>query len=236
MANVLSSNTLGGPEELISTTLCLLYAQFSGTAHQMDSPALRSKPSAHRQPLKDATTRVNNQSTAPRSSSPPRIPHHNSLKPGGNLPITINPSSPISNIENKRLSAITNEEQRNSNHNSQISTTSTNTSGNSRRKTHVGPWRLGRTLGKGSSGRVRKARHAMTGQDAAIKIVSKHVAKRLRTESLANMDTMIGSNASMGPGGRMIPFGIEREVVIMKLIEHPHIISLYDVWENRGEL
>lgn len=77
----------------------------------------------------------------------------------------------------------------------------------------------------------------MTGQDAAIKIVSKHVAKKLRTESLANMDTMVGSNASIVPGGgRVIPFGIEREVVIMKLIEHPHIISLYDVWENRGEL
>lgn len=33
-----------------------------------------------------------------------------------------------------------------------------------------------------------------------------------------------------------IPLGIEREVVIMKLIEHPNVISLYDVWENRGEL
>lgn len=84
---------------------------------------------------------------------------------------------------------------------------------------------------------MRKARHAVTGQDAAIKIVSKHVAKKLRTESLANMDTMVGSELSMSKEGRrLIPFGIEREVVIMKLIEHPHIISLYDVWENRGEL
>lgn len=33
-----------------------------------------------------------------------------------------------------------------------------------------------------------------------------------------------------------IPFGIEREVLIMKLIEHPNVINLYDVWENRGEL
>lgn len=33
-----------------------------------------------------------------------------------------------------------------------------------------------------------------------------------------------------------MPSGIEREVVIMKLIEHPNVISLYDVWENRGEL
>ena len=135
------------------------------------------------------------------------------------------------------MSAVANEPQRDSNRDSQISTASTTASGKSRRKTHVGPWRLGRTLGKGSSGRVRKARHALTGQDAAIKIVSKHVAKKLRTESLANMDTMVGSELSMSKEGRrLIPFGIEREVVIMKLIEHPHIISLYDVWENRGEL
>lgn len=31
-------------------------------------------------------------------------------------------------------------------------------------------------------------------------------------------------------------YSIEREVVIMKLIEHPNVMSLYDVWENRGEL
>ena len=94
----------------------------------------------------------------------------------------------------------------------------------------MGPWRLGKTIGKGASGRVRKARHAYTGQDAAIKIVSKKSAELLRSTSLAVMDTI-------GPSGkRTIPLGIEREVVIMKLIEHPNIISLYDVWENRGEL
>lgn len=80
---------------------------------------------------------------------------------------------------------------------------------------------------------MRKARHAITGQDAAIKIVSKHMAEMLRTTSLANMEKLL----SVGDEGkRLVPFGIEREVVIMKLIEHPNVISLYDVWENRGEL
>ena len=53
----------------------------------------------------------------------------------------------------------------------------------------------------------------------------------LRSTSLAVMDTMF-RNDDKGT----IPSGIEREVVIMKLIEHPNVISLYDVWENRGEL
>src|SRR6478735_4832808 len=38
-------------------------------------------------------------------------------------------------------------------------------------KTHIGPWQLGRTLGKGSSARVRLCRHTGTNQLAAVKIV-----------------------------------------------------------------
>lgn len=197
----------------------------------------QERPQKRRHPLSDATNWVNNQqSLTPHppsdkyTTSPPSIPHHSSLAQGGNLQIRNNPSSPISKPEDKRISAISSEGNRNSNRDSQISTCSTNASGKSRRKTHVGPWQLGRTIGKGASGRVRKARHAYTGQDAAIKIVSKKSAEMLRSTSLAFMDKMAQS------GKRVIPFGIEREVVIMKLIEHPNIISLYDVWENRGEL
>jgi serine/threonine protein kinase len=30
--------------------------------------------------------------------------------------------------------------------------------------------------------------------------------------------------------------GIEREIVIMKLVDHPNVMSLYDVWETSKEL
>jgi serine/threonine protein kinase len=121
-----------------------------------------------------------------------------------------------------------------SNRNSAISTTST-ASGKGKRKTHVGPWQLGRTLGKGATGRVRLAKHAVTGQAAAIKIVSKKSAAMVQSESIAAMDRnacLLGDSQATRP----MPFGIEREVVIMKLIEHPNVINLYDIWENRGEL
>lgn len=85
-------------------------------------------------------------------------------------------------------------------------------------KTHVGPWRLGRTLGRGSSGRVRLAKHTVTGRLAAVKIVPK---------SAVSSDPDRSDKA---------PYGIEREVIIMKLIEHQNVMALYDVWENRGEL
>ncbi len=201
-------------------------------------PHRRANPK--RQPLGDATMRANNSQPKPAQRprnlempSSPRLPHHESLKPNGNLAAPITLSSPIPTAENPRLSAIASDNKKGSNRDSQISTTSTNGSGKSRRKTHVGPWQLGKTLGKGATGRVRFARHSITGQLAAIKIVSKKDAGMVRATSLKAID----DNGGIGPDGeRLMPFGIEREVVIMKLISHPNVISLYDVWENRGEL
>lgn len=91
----------------------------------------------------------------------------------------------------------------------------TSSSASKKTKTHVGPWRLGRTLGRGASGRVRLAKHTTTGRLAAVKIVPKSVVAD-------NIDKA--------------PYGIEREVIIMKLIQHPNVMALYDVWENKGEL
>ena len=31
-------------------------------------------------------------------------------------------------------------------------------------------------------------------------------------------------------------FQVEREIAIMKLIEHPHVLSIYDVYENKKYL
>ncbi|RPA81766.1 Pkinase-domain-containing protein [Ascobolus immersus RN42] len=80
------------------------------------------------------------------------------------------------------------------------------------RKTHIGPWRLGRTVGKGASGRVRLAKHSGTGQLSAIKIISK------------------------GCGSKGFVSHIEREVVLMKALFHPCIVKLYDVWENKSQV
>ena len=173
------------------------------------------------------------------TASSPQLPHHESLKPEGNLSIRQQqqqqrPISPRPVTANKRISALVSDAPANTNRNSAISTTST-ASGKSRRKTHVGPWQLGRTLGKGATGRVRLAKHALTGQVAAIKIVSKKSAALVQSASMAQMDKD-ATDLTSATGFRLMPFGIEREVVIMKLIEHPNVINLYDVWENRGEL
>jgi serine/threonine-protein kinase HSL1, negative regulator of Swe1 kinase len=212
----------------------------------MESKQSHERAQSRRHPLGDATTRVNNsQHLTHRSqnfhtAAAAILPRHDSLKPDGNLQtmgvsLSTSKVSLTKVVENKRLSAVTKETQPNSNRDSQISTTSTASGGKSKRKTHVGPWQLGKTLGKGATGRVRLAKHALTGQSAAIKIVSKKSAALVQSASMVNMDETL-MKASGGNGNRMMPFGIEREVVIMKLIEHPNIINLYDVWENRGEL
>ncbi|OSD05526.1 Pkinase-domain-containing protein [Trametes coccinea BRFM310] len=89
----------------------------------------------------------------------------------------------------------------------------------------IGLWKVGRTIGKGSSGRVRLARHTKTGQYAAVKIVSKTALLNSRT-----------SLYSLGEEAERILHSIEREIVIMKLIDHPNIMRLYDVWETSTEL
>jgi serine/threonine-protein kinase HSL1, negative regulator of Swe1 kinase len=166
--------------------------------------------------------------------SPPRLPHHESLKPEGNLSVREKARSKA--VDNRRVSAVAEELAIDNKRDSQISTNSAwSGTAKAKRKTHVGPWQLGKTLGKGATGRVRLAKHKDTNQIAAVKIVSKKSAALVQSASMARMDHEdVTSMIATGP--RTMPFGIEREVVIMKLIEHPNIINLYDIWENRGEL
>lgn len=103
-------------------------------------------------------------------------------------------------------------------------------------KTHIGPWQLGKTLGKGSSARVRLCRHSMTNQLAAVKIVNRRMANLVHDSSLAALSKWDNSLPEQIEGEMRVPMAIEREVAILKLIEHPNIMKLYDIWENRSEV
>ena len=112
----------------------------------------------------------------------------------------------------------------------------------------VGPWKLGKTLGKGSSGRVRLARNVENGQLAAIKIVSKKKYMKPSDKNSVKMDQNSYYSASVSNASTTLttqnnpnnipinPYGIEREIVIMKLISHENVMGLYEVWENKSEL
>ncbi|KAK0668583.1 putative serine/threonine-protein kinase [Cercophora samala] len=121
---------------------------------------------------------------------------------------------------------------------SQFSNVSSNASTTRQLKTHIGPWQLGKTLGKGTSARVRLARHRVTGQLVAIKILSKSTAFINQSGSLANLDRLEcrTPQTNVEGGLRRMPIAIEREIAVLKLIEHPNIIKLLDIWENRSEI
>ena len=93
----------------------------------------------------------------------------------------------------------------------------------------IGPWRLGETLGSGSTGRVQLAQHERTGHKTAVKVISKTI-----------FDTEDGGGGGGGggssSGGLALPYNIEREIVVMKLLSHPNVLSLYDVWETNNNL
>lgn len=116
---------------------------------------------------------------------------------------------------------------------SQISTSSGASGG--KRKTHVGPWQLGKTLGKGSAGRVRLARHHVSQEQVAVKILPKYGCQMTQASSLASLDKWDRQQPEFTSDNRM-PLSIEREVAVLKLIDHPNIMKLYDIWENRSEM
>ena len=90
---------------------------------------------------------------------------------------------------------------------------------------HVGPWKLGKLIGQGASGRVRLAMHTRTQQLAAVKIIPKQMLINSRM-SLRDLSAKQDK----------LTLGIEREIVIMKLIVHPNLLGLWDVYETSKEL
>lgn len=205
---------------------------------------LASRHTGKRQPLAELHNRANTPPVSQRhanpkhvkvhSSSHSHLPHNESLEPNGTL--TVRSSEGPESPANKRVSQISKEE-RDSKRNSAISTTSTNASSR-RRKTFIGHWQLGKTIGKGGCSRVRVVRHRYRkDQYGAVKIITRSVAESTRAQSLANLiESTRGLPTQSQPGYKPIPYGLEREIAVMKLLEHPNIVQLYDVWENRNEL
>ncbi|XP_040399648.1 serine/threonine-protein kinase MARK2 isoform X1 [Cygnus olor] len=77
---------------------------------------------------------------------------------------------------------------------------------------HVGNYRLLKTIGKGNFAKVKLARHVLTGKEVAVKIIDK---TQLNSSSLQKLF---------------------REVRIMKVLNHPNIVKLFEVIETEKTL
>ncbi|CDO70528.1 hypothetical protein BN946_scf184569.g71 [Trametes cinnabarina] len=89
---------------------------------------------------------------------------------------------------------------------------------------YVGPWIMGECVGKGASGRVKIARHRRTGQLAAVKILP--LQPFLTSRSAANAQAKAEKHS----------LGVDREIIMMKLMNHPNIMRIFDVYEGEKEL
>jgi carbon catabolite-derepressing protein kinase len=87
------------------------------------------------------------------------------------------------------------------------------TNASQRATQRLGQYKIIKTLGEGSFGKVKLAVHQITGQQVAFKIINR---KKLVTRDMA---------------GR-----IEREIQYLQLLRHPHIIKLYCVITTVSEI
>ncbi|KAL0089474.1 kinase-like domain-containing protein [Phycomyces blakesleeanus] len=112
-------------------------------------------------------------------------------------------ASPVSILPSNKSSKSIRDRRRSS------GTLSTHSVSQKARKT-IGDYYVGKTLGKGASGRVKLGIHRQTGEQVAIKIISKaHLAANPAIEK-----------------------AVRREIAIMKLIRHPNVMSLVDVIDD----
>ncbi|KAK7266463.1 hypothetical protein RIF29_19107 [Crotalaria pallida] len=74
-------------------------------------------------------------------------------------------------------------------------------------------YKLGKTLGIGSFGKVKIAEHVLTGHKVAIKILNRRKIKNMEMEEK-----------------------VRREIKILRLFMHPHIIRLYEVIETPTDI
>jgi serine/threonine-protein kinase HSL1, negative regulator of Swe1 kinase len=209
-----------------------------------------SKPSICRAPLGDATDRVVNASPQkPGKQSRRSRPEPNPLRAHATNSVaqrrTASKTSLMSNSKGANVRSDVHpqvpglattsgvDEVHGDKRFSQISASSGASSGN--RKTHIGPWQLGKTLGKGSAARVRLARHRTTQDTVAVKILAKNMTQLTAAGSMAELDKWDRTRDEFN-SQRQMPLSIEREVAILKLIDHPNIVKLYDIWENRAEM
>ncbi|KLO14368.1 Pkinase-domain-containing protein [Schizopora paradoxa] len=89
----------------------------------------------------------------------------------------------------------------------------------------IGPWIIGECLGKGASGRVKVAQNSETGQMAAVKILPLEAVISSRL-SMRSKDAKAEKHRN----------GIDKEIIMMKLMNHPNIVRIYDVFEGETEL
>ena len=90
---------------------------------------------------------------------------------------------------------------------------------------------------------VKVAEHVTTGHKVAIKILNKKKIKHMDMEEKGMLHQTVNQTATL-PGRYCIPLcnltfiflAVRREIKILRLFMHPHIIRLYEVIETTNDI
>lgn len=78
----------------------------------------------------------------------------------------------------------------------------------------IGPYIVTRVLGEGTTGKVKLVQHKDTGQQFAIKVISKSAFEQ----------------------NKSLQTKVQREIALMRIVSHPNILRLIDVLESQRHL
>jgi 5'-AMP-activated protein kinase catalytic alpha subunit len=77
----------------------------------------------------------------------------------------------------------------------------------------IGDYIIGRSIGKGTFGKVKKGVHTKTGEKVAIKILEKD-----KIQDVSDVER------------------VAREIHILKIVRHPNVIQMYEIIETKKQL
>ncbi len=91
--------------------------------------------------------------------------------------------------------------------------------------THIGDYKIEKTLGRGTFGKVKQGVHIYTGQKVLLFL---YISNKIQVaiKILEKRKILDASDVER----------VTREIHILKIVSHPHIIQLYDIIETQKRL
>lgn len=121
-------------------------------------------------------------------------------------PVNVEPATVVNEVETIEQFC------KDSEKNNEVPPTKEEASSTGQQPLRVGFYEIERTIGRGNFAIVKLARHRITRTEVAIKIIDKNKLDKVNLEK------------------------VYREVQVLKMLDHPHIIKLYQVMETKSLL
>lgn len=108
----------------------------------------------------------------------------------------------------------------------------------------MGPWRVGRSIGRDKGCKDQERKYTRVFACSSLSLVRVRIVQHVETRVYAAVKIVPRPRKSQSPrtiyGTPVVSEedlrDLEREIATMKLVTHPNLLALYDVWESKREL